>query len=131
MKTVGEYYRERVLSLPKRQLRKVQLLHSPENLRIEKDLFGWKLFYTRFGRNTEYFMECHSEEEARYLKTLFELGMSEVRVPKDEVYLKSILPELERIKNKLDEILNSYMETLVSRKIRERLKSEVYMEIIK
>jgi len=131
MKTIGEYYREKVLSLPKRQLRKVKLPYHPDNLRIEKDLFGWKLFYTRFGRKSEFFVECRSEEEARYLKVFFELGEIEVLIPKDEEYLKSILPELERIKNKLDEILGFYMETIMSRKIRERLKSEVYTEILK
>ena len=131
MKTAGEYYREKVLSLPKKQLRKVELEYSPENLRVEKDLFGWKLFYTRLGRKTEYFLECRSGEEARYVKIFCELGLLEIRVPKDEEYLKNILPELERIKSTLDEILNSYMETIVSRKIRERLKSEVYMEITK
>ncbi len=129
-KLIGEIYREKVLSLPKRSLRKVELEYSPENLRIEKDLFGWKLFYTRFGRKTGYFLECRSEEEARFLKIFFELGLKEVRVPKDEGYLKSILPEFEKEKNRTDEILSSYLETILNRHAREQLKHEVYMEVL-
>ncbi len=129
-KLIGEIYREKVLSLPKRSLRKVELEYSPENLRIEKDLFGWKLFYTRYGRKAEYFLECRSEEEARFLKVFFELGLKDIRVPKDEEYLKNILPELEKEKNRTDEILNSYLETILNRHAREQLKHEVYMEVL-
>jgi len=129
-KLIGEIYREKVLSLPKRSLRKVELEYSPENLRIEKDLFGWKLFYTRYGRKAEFFLECRSEEEARFLKVFFELGLKDIRVPKDEEYLKNILPELEKEKNRTDEILNSYLETILNRHAREQLKHEVYMEVL-
>jgi hypothetical protein len=123
-------YREKVLSLPKRSLHKAKLEDSPENLRIEKDLFGWKLFYTRYGRKTEYFLECSSEEEARFLKIFFELGLKDIRIPKDEEYLKSILPEFEREKERTDEVLNFYTDAILNRQIRERVKHEVYMEVL-
>jgi hypothetical protein len=129
-KLLGEMYREKVLSLPKRSLRKVELEYSPENLRIEKDLFGWKLFYTRYGRKAEYFLECRSEEEARYLIIFFELGLKDIRVPKDEGYLKSILPEFEKEKKRTDEILDFYTDAILNRQIRERVKNEVYMEVL-
>lgn len=129
-KLLGEMYREKVLSLPKRSLRKVKLEDSPENLRIEKDLFGWKLFYTRYGRKTEYFLECRSEEEARFLKIFFELGLKDIRVPKDEEYLKSILAEFEKEKKRTDEVLNFYTDAILNRQIRERVKHEVYQEVL-
>jgi hypothetical protein len=129
-KLIGEIYREKVLSLSKRSLRKVELEYSPENLRIEKDLFGWKLFYTRFGRKTGYFLECRSEEEARFLKIFFELGLKKIHVPKDEKYLKSILPEFEKEKKRTDEILDFYTDAILNRQIRERVKHEVYMEVL-
>lgn len=130
MKFIGEVYREKILSLPEQSLHKIELLYYPENFRVEKDLFGWKLFYTRFGRKTEYFLECRSEEEARFLKLFFELGLLEIQVPKDEEYLKSILPELERLKAKTDEILDPFLEGLLNRRDREKLKHEVYMEVV-
>jgi hypothetical protein len=125
MKLIGEFYREKVLSLPKRSLFKKELSDNSGETKIERDLFGWKLFS---GKN---FIECRSEEEARYLKILLDLGFTEIYVPKDDAYLKDILPELERLKTRTDEILNSYLETILDRKIKERLRYEVYMEITK
>ena len=125
MKTIGEFYRERVLYLPKRALSKKELPNDSGEIKIQRDLFGWKL---HAGKN---FIECRSEEEARYLKIFADLGVAEVFVPKDDADLKSVLSELERIKTKIDEILYSYLETILDRKIRERLKHEVYMEISK
>jgi hypothetical protein len=125
MKTIGEFYRERVLSLPKKVLSKRELPNDSGEIRVERDLFGWKVYA---GKN---FIECRSEEEARYLKIFVDLGVQEILVPKDDTDLKSLLPELERIKTKVDEILNSYLETILDRKIRERLKYEVYMEVVK
>lgn len=125
MKLIGEFYRERVLSLSKRKLSKIKFSDNSAEIEVNRDLFGWKLYS---GKN---FIECRSEEEARYLKIFFDLGLTEIYVPKDVAYLKEILPELERLKLKTDEILNSYLETILDRKIRERLKHEVYMEVVK
>ena len=130
MKFIGELYREKVLSLPEQSLLKQEILTNWGGTRIEKDLFGWKLYYNTEGKKkVQSVIECRSEEAARYLKVFFDLGMKEVLVPKDDEYLKSILPELEYLKKRTDEILNSYLESILNRQIRERLKHEVYMEI--
>jgi len=125
MKFIGRYYKETVLSLPKKSLFKRELRGNSGEIRIERDLFGWKVYS---GKDS---IECRSEEEARYLKVFLDLGFIEIYVPKDEAHLKSVLPELERLKTRADEILNSYLETILDRKIKERLKHEVYMEISK
>lgn len=65
------------------------------------------------------------------LKIFLESYVTELYVPKDDAYLKSILPELETLKTKTDRFINSYLETIFNRKIRERLKYEVYMEVTK
>lgn len=125
MRTIGQYYREKVLSLPKKKLKKVELPASFDDARIEKDLFGWKLY------SRKEFITCRSEEEARYLKVFLDAGVQETYVPKDEEYLKEILPRLEKIKNKIEEIINFYAESILDRKIRERLRHEVYLEVTK
>ncbi len=125
MKFIGAYYKETVLSLPKKSLFKRELPGNLGETKIERDLFGWKLYS---GKDS---IECRSEEEARYLKVFLDLGFKEIYVPKDGAHLKSILPELERLKTRTDEILNSYLETILDRKMKERLKHEVYMEISK
>lgn len=125
MKLIGEFYKEKILSLPTRSLSKKELPDNSDEIKIEQDLFGWKLF------SGKTFIECRSEVEARYLKIFIDLGLTEIYVPKDDAYLQGILQELEKLKTRTDEILNSYLETILDRKIRERLKHEVYMEVAK
>jgi hypothetical protein len=125
MKRIGEFYREKVLSLPKKSLIKKILPDNFGDVKIEKDLFGWRLYS---GKN---FIQCRSEEEARYLKVFLDAGLREVYVPKDNEYLKSILPELEKLKAKTDEIINFYIDGILDHKIREKVKREVYIEITK
>jgi hypothetical protein len=125
MKRIGEFYREKVLSLPKKSLIKKILPDNSGDVKIEKDLFGWRLYS---GKN---FIQCRSEEEARYLKVFLDAGLREVYVPKDNEYLKSILPELEKLKAKTDEIIKFYIDGILDHKIRERVKREVYIEITK
>jgi hypothetical protein len=125
MKTIGEFYREKVLSLPKKSLSKIELPDNYGEIKIEKDLFGWKLYS---GKN---YIECRSKEEARYLRVFLDSGMKRICVPKDDEYLRTILPELERLKMKIDEILNSYLETILNRRIRQRVRHEVFIELTK
>ena len=125
MKRLGDFYREKVLTLPKKSLVKRELPNNSGEINIEKDLFGWKLY------SGEDFIECRSEEEARYVKVFLDAGLRDIRVPKDDKYLKNILPELERLKTKIDGIINSYLESILDRKIREKVRHEVYMEITK
>jgi hypothetical protein len=125
MKTLGEFYREKILSLGKRALIKRELPNYSGDGKIERDLFGWRLYS---GKN---FIYCRSEEEARYLKVFLDARMKEIYVPQDEEYLKSILPELEKLKKKIDEIIDFYTDGIINTQIRERVKYEVYLEITK
>jgi hypothetical protein len=129
MKKLGEFYREKILSLPRSSLKKIELPYNPSSLEIKGDLFGCKLYYTRFGRKTQNFIECRSEQEARYLKIFFEAGLSEVQIPKDDNYLNSILPDLVKLKTKTDNIINEFLESLTSRKIRDQVKYLVWSEL--
>ena len=123
MKTIGEFYYKRVLSLPEEQTKTVTLPPNIGEMRIEPGLFEWKLWA---GKR---WVACRSEAEARYLQVFLDAGMSEVRVPLDEDYLASILPQLEEIKRRIDDILAEYMEGLLSRKLRAQLRHMVYAEI--
>jgi len=123
LKTLGEFYREKVLS--QNDLITVEWSYHSDDIKIKKDLFGWKLF------SGKRFIECRSEDEARFLKVFFEAGMREVCVPKDDDYLRNILPDLEKLKARIDEIVNEYLEGILRRKVRERIRHEVFMEMTK
>jgi len=130
MKLIGELYKEKVLSLPRNQRRKFEIPLNSGVTRLENDFFGWKLYYRKLGRKSENFIECRSEEEARYIKLFMELESREIFIPNDDNYIRKILPEFEELKRKVDEILNEYLETLMRRHHRERLKFMVYREVM-
>jgi hypothetical protein len=123
MKTLGEFYREKVLSSNPLEARTLPI--GGDEVRVEKDLFGWKLLVD--GRA----VLCRSEEEARLLRVFCDAGMTEVSVPQDDEYLKSILPELERLKSRTDEIIKSYLDSILDRGLRDRLRHEVFAELTK
>ena len=131
MKRIGAFYKEKVLSLPE-QSRILREIPSSflENMVIIEDLFGWKIYYTNPGRKSRAFIECRSEEEARYLKILNDSGMTKIYVPEDNEYLRSILPELERLKTRTEEILNEHLYGILSRNMRQKLRFAVYMELV-
>ena len=123
MKTLGEFYREKILN--RTDLHEVEWPFNNGNIEVIKDLFGWKL------SNGRSHIDCQSEEEARYLKVFIDAGLKSVFIPKETTYLKNILPELEQLKMKIDAIMNEYLETILNRRSREQLKHEVFMEIMK
>ena len=124
MKKIGEYYSETVMSLPEKERELREFEHISEEFKIERDLFGWQLYSGK-----KKYIECRSEEEARYLLVFFDAGLREIYVPKDDDYLKSILPELERLKKRTDEIIDDYLDGVLSRNIRKQVRHAVYMEI--
>lgn len=122
MPTLGDFYREKILS--QKDLVDRQLPANSGKIEIKQDLFGCKLFYGK-----KEFLECRSEQEARYLKVWMESGVREIAVPQDEEYLKNIVPDLEELKKKIDQVIHDYTFGILNRKIRERIRREVYQEI--
>ena len=129
MKRLGVFYREKVLSLPKEalELKEMPSFHLADT-RVEKDLFGWKLTYNK-RRSIRDSIKCRSEEEARYIKALNDSGFPDIFVPKDDVYIKSILPELEYLKMRADEIIDRYVSGIFSRMTRLEVTSKVFAEL--
>ncbi|MGB9835031.1 MAG: hypothetical protein ACPLPW_08720, partial [bacterium] len=121
--TLGKFYREKILS--QESLLEKTLPRASGEVKIEQGLFGWRL---SFGHEK---IECHSEEEARFLKTFLEAGMDKVKIPEDKDYLRSILPEVEKLKARIDEIIDSYLESIMDPKIREKLRHQLWSEIMK
>ena len=122
MKTLGQFYREKVLG--RKDLRQRALPAATGDVRVEQELFGWRLHVN--GTN----VPCRSQEEARFLRVFVDSGLSEVEVPDDDAYLRTILPELEQLKSKIDTIVNSYLDTILDIRTRERLRHEVYAELL-
>jgi hypothetical protein len=124
MQLIGDFYRDKILTrddLVQQDL----TLPSNEELEIIEHLFGWQL------RANGAAIDCRSEAEARYLRVFLELGLHEVAVPASDEYLKQILPDLEHLKRRADEILDEHLETVFDPRIKAKVRRNVYAEITK
>ena len=121
--TLGEFYNEKILS--QKQLYTKKLPKPSEKIWIEQDLYGWRLY------SGKKHIVCESEQEARYLKVWLEAGLEKVKIPKDGKYLEIILPELENRKKRIDEIVNSYLESILDPKTRTKIEHQIWTEILK
>jgi type I restriction-modification system DNA methylase subunit len=121
--TLGKFYQEKILShkpLVTKRLPKVA-----GEVRVEPELFGWRL---SSGRQH---LDCTSEYEARYLKVWLEAGLDSVKMPKDEDYLKEIVPRLEELKGNIDDTFQTYLSSIVTPKLQQRLRHHLWQEAIK
>lgn len=121
--TLGKFYREKILT--HKPLRTKNLPKVSSEVKLEQELFGWRL---SSGRQ---YTDCASEMEARYLKVWLEAGLESVKIPKDEDYLKEIVPELESLKQKTDEIFEDYLGSILDPRLRQRLLHQLWQEVTK
>jgi len=121
--TLGKFYREKILT--HKPLRAKGLPKVSDKIRLQQELFGWRL---SSGRER---IDCASETEARYLKVWLEAGQESVKMPKDENYLKEIVPELESLKQKTGEIFEDYLGSILDPRLRQHLLHQLWQEAVK
>jgi len=121
--TLGKFYHEKVLS--QKALYTKSLPKMAGDVSIKQSLMGWRLYS---GRQS---IDCSSELEARYLKVWLEVGLDSVKTPGNEDYLKVIVPELESLKLKIDEIIAPYLNSIVNVKTRDRILHQLWVQITK
>jgi type I restriction-modification system DNA methylase subunit len=122
--TVGKLYREKVKK-SKIPLRTVHLPVKTDKIRIDSEIFGFRLIS---GRKH---IDCKTEDEAKYLKIFLEAGMEKIKIPKQELHLKQILPELQQIKQKIDKVIESDISTIINVKLRRKLEHLIWQEVMK
>lgn len=119
--TLGKFYQEKILN--QKALYSKTLLEPTDEIKAERDLYGWKLYS---GRRS---IECKSESEAQYLKVWLSAGLTEIKVPGDEKYLKKIVAELLAEKKKIDKIINSYLSSILDIKLRNRILHNLWQRL--
>jgi type I restriction enzyme M protein len=121
--TLGNLYREKVLT--HKPLRSRSLPKVSGEVKLEQELFGWRL---SSGREH---VDCASDMEARYLKVWLEVGLDSIKIPKDEAYLGEIVPKLESLKQKTDEIFEDYLGSILDPRLCQRLLHQLWQEATK
>lgn len=121
--TLGKFYRAKILSQEELILK--TLPHPTGKVQTENGLFGWRV---KAGR---VYIDCKNEAEARYLKIFWDAGMEEIKIPENEKYLETILPDLEKLKSDIDTIINEYLKSIYNPKLRDRILHKLQQEIVK
>lgn len=121
--TLGKFYKEKILS-QKPLLTKDLSPFIDREVKVEKEIFGWKL-----SSKKEY-LECSTEEEARYLKIWVDAGVEKIKVPKDKNYLKEILPQLELLKQRIDDKISIYLDSIFDQKFRSQIQHQLWQKIV-
>jgi type I restriction-modification system DNA methylase subunit len=121
--TLGKFYREKILS--HKPLRSRSLPRVSGEVKLEQELFGWRL---SSGREH---LDCTSETEARYLKVWLEAAQESIKIPKDEAYLGEIVSKLENLKQKTDDVFEDYLGSILDPKLRQRLLHQLWQEATK
>jgi hypothetical protein len=57
--------------------------------------------------------------------------LESVKIPKDEDYLEEIVPELESLKQRTNEVFEDYLGSILDPKLRQRLLHQLWQEVIK
>ena len=120
-KLLGNFYREKILS--QKNLKTLKLFHPTKDIHIKNELFGWRL---SSGKDH---IDCSSEAEAEYLKIWLESGLEEIKVPKDEVYISKILPELKALKEKIDQTISDHISSITSQKLQQKILQKLQGEL--
>lgn len=119
--TLGKFYHENILTKPSYEK---SLPVMEEDANAVKDLFKWHL---SSGKNS---VECATETEAEYLKCFAGTGLETVIVPKDEKYLKKILPELQELRKRTDSIIEDDVKSILSKKTQKTVLHLLWQEIM-
>jgi type I restriction enzyme M protein len=119
--TLGRFYAEKVLT--QAPLETKTLPPTGDDISIKQSLMGWRLYSDKHS------IDCASELEARYLKVWLETGLDSTKTPGNEDYLKVIVPQLESLKRKIDQIIAPYVDSIVNVKTKDRILRQLWMEI--
>jgi len=120
-KSLKKWYEEKILS--RNDLEIKELPEIGNNLTIEKGLYDWKI------KGDKGSLQCTSEVEAEYLKIWLEIGSKSIGIPKDEVYLSKVTAELKTLKKEIDDIINSYLGSILDNKLKSQILYRVWQSI--
>jgi hypothetical protein len=118
--TLGKFYKEKILT--QKHLHTKKLPEGSGKVKIEELLQGWRVY------SGKKYVECNSETEARYLKAFIGTGINKVKLPAEDILLL-ILPELEKLRAKIDSVINSYLESIISVKTRGLLQHHIWTKL--
>lgn len=122
--TLSNFYLQKVLN--QSLLKEIILPKFDKEVKIEKHLGD--IYFVFSGKDS---VKCSSEIEARYIKIWVEARLEKIKIPTDNKYLAKITSQLENLYNKICSILDTYISSIVDRKIQEKFIYGFWLEVTK
>ena len=119
--TFANFYKDNILT------QKINIINIPrfkDRIQITKTLVGYSV------TDKKERVKCNSYDEAKYIALLATMGMEKIAIPKDENYLKQIIPKLEKTTDMIKEELENYSSSIVDKKLQIEIKQKVMSAII-
>ncbi len=114
------FYKKQITSVP---CYSIDLPERAEPIEVENFLFGWCL---KSGKKV---IDCSSEAEARYKRIFLEMGWDQAMIPKDNVYLSSIINRWETLFEKTQAVLQEHTSSILQKKTRDLLIYTVWSKL--
>jgi hypothetical protein len=114
------FYKKQITSVP---CYSIGLPERAEPIEVENFLFGWCL---KSGKKV---IDCSSEAEARYKRIFLEMGWDRAMIPKDNVYLSSIINRWETLFEKTQTVLQEHTSSILQKKTRDLLIYTVWSKL--
>ena len=119
--TPGKFFKEKIAS--HKPLASKNLPQLSGEIKIESDIEGCRLYC---GKK---YLLCATQSEARYLKVWLEAGLESIKIPQDKVYLARIVPRLEKLMQKIKETVESYTDSILQLKLRQKILHQIWQSL--
>ena len=127
--TFINFYKENILT------QKVDNLTIPRfkgPIKILRTLHGYHITDKKESRITDKKegFNCKTYEQAKYIALLATMGMEKIAIPKNEDYMKQILPKLQKTTDIIKEELETYSSSIIDKKLQIEIKQKVMNAIV-
>jgi len=123
LRPLSSWYTQEIQQLPSDATRTI-IVPDHTHAEVTSTMFSHAVRLTR-GSRTEEIIDCSSKAEAEIITILCTLGKASIEIPKDEIIIDMLLPQLHQFQQTLEAAMDAACTVLPDEEIRELVKRSV------
>ncbi|MBS1560737.1 MAG: hypothetical protein JSS89_03965 [Bacteroidetes bacterium] len=123
LRPLSSWYTQEIEQLPTDATRTI-IVPDHTQAEVTSTMFSHAVRLLR-GSRTEEIIDCSSKAEAEIIAVLCSLGKATIEIPKDEIIIDMLLPQLHQFQRSLESALDAACTVLPDEEIRELVKRSV------
>lgn len=124
LRPLSTWYTQEIEQLPNDATRTIIVPDSITHAEVSSTMFSHTVRLMR-GQRTEDVIDCASKAEAEIIVLLCDLGKITIEIPKDEVLIDALLPQLHQFRHTLESAMDAACSALPDDDIRDMVKRSV------